>query len=280
MNVSMTDGSLLPVGAETMLAASVVTMIVFEAAVRLVRRRRIPLAESARSAAIGAGYLAIRVVLSWTGALALYVWLYEHAHLLNLSWRSPMVWAAYWAVGEFAQYWVHRAEHRVRVLWCSHLVHHSSEDFSFITAVRMPWTDIAYKPLTGVWAPLLGFPPLMYPVMGALSLMLGQLQHSSLIGRLGWLDRVLMTPSNHRVHHASNRLYLDRNFGGSTVIWDKLFGTYQAETETPSFGLAHPLPVTSTLRIAAGGYPELLKDLSTVSGGRAKLALCAAPPAA
>jgi hypothetical protein len=109
--------------------------------------------------------------------------------------------------------------------------------------------------------------------------MFGQLQHTSLIGRLGWLDRVLMTPSNHRVHHASNRLYLDRNFGGSTVIWDHVFGTYQAETETPRFGLVHPLPSSGTLRIAAGGYPELLRDLAAVSGGRAKLAMCVGPPA-
>lgn len=278
MNLSVEPGSLLPVGANTMLAASVVSMVVFEAAVRVARGRRIPFADDARSALIGLGYLAIRVVLSWTGALAIYIWLYDHFRLLDLSWHSPAVWVAYWAVGEFVEYWVHRAEHRARVLWCSHLVHHSSEDFSFTTAVRMPWTDIAYKPLTGLWAPLLGFPPIIYPVMGALSLMFGQLQHTSLIGRLGWLDRVVMTPSNHRVHHASNPLYLDRNFGGSTVIWDHVFGTYQPETETPRFGLVHPLPSSRTLRIAAGGYPELFKDLAAASGGRAKLAICAGPP--
>jgi sterol desaturase/sphingolipid hydroxylase (fatty acid hydroxylase superfamily) len=271
-------GSLLPVGANTVLAVSVVSMIIVEAIVHTVRGRRIPVGDSGRSAVIGLGYLAIRVVAARSVAFAFYIWLYTHARLFDLSWRSPAVWVGFWIVGDFTYYWIHRAEHVVRVLWCSHLVHHSSEDFSFTTAVRMPWTDVFYKPVTGLWAPLIGFPPVMYPVMGALSLMIGQLQHTRLIGRLGPLDKVLMTPSNHRVHHASNPVYIDKNFGGHTAIWDQLFGTYQAEAEEPRYGLTHPLSSTSTLAIVAGGYPELFHDMLSAPSTRARLALCVGRP--
>jgi sterol desaturase/sphingolipid hydroxylase (fatty acid hydroxylase superfamily) len=271
-------GSLLPVGANTLLAASVLSMIIIEILIYTIRGPRMPLGDSGRSALVGLGYLAIRVIAARSVAFALYIWLYLHFRLFDLSWRSPAVWFVYWIIGEFTYYWIHRAEHLVRVLWCSHLVHHSSEEFSFTTAVRMPWTDVFYKPVTGLWAPLIGFPPPMYPVMGALSLMIGQLQHTKLIGRLGRLDSVLMTPSNHRVHHASNSIYIDKNFGGHTVIWDRVFGTYRPETETPRYGLTHPLSSNSTLAIVAGGYPDLIRDLRTAGGPLAGLALCTGRP--
>ncbi len=274
----MNPPSLLPVNATYVLAAVVVTMIVVELAVQAGRGQRIPVADSSRSAVIGLGYLGVRLVASSAIGLAAYLWLYQHARLFDLSWRRPWVWLAYWVIGDFAYYWVHRAEHRVRVLWCSHLVHHSSENFSFTTAVRMPWTEVFYKPLTGLWAPLLGFPPIMYPVMGAFSLIVGQLQHTELIGRLGPLDRVLMTPSNHRVHHASNPRYLDRNFGGHTAVWDHLFATFEPETERPRYGLTRPLAARSPLTIVAGGYPELARDLRARPGAGARLTTCLGPP--
>jgi alkylglycerol monooxygenase len=264
--------------ANVMLAASVVTMIVAEVVIRLVRRRSVAWADSVTSATIGLGYLAIRIAASHTAAFAFYVWVYRNLRVFDLSWRSPAVWLGFWLVGDFVYYWVHRAEHRVRILWCTHLVHHSSEDFSFTTAVRMPWTDILYKPITGLWAPLLGFPPVLYPVAGAVSLMLGQLQHTDLIGRLGVLDRLFVTPSNHRVHHASNRRYIDRNFGGSSVVWDRLFRTYEPETETPRYGLVHPLAARTPWGISAGGYPSLLRDVRATPGLRARVALCVGAP--
>jgi alkylglycerol monooxygenase len=273
--------SLLPVNTDVLLASSVVTMIVVEAVVRARRRLRVDALDSINSMTIGLGYLGIQVAAGKMVAFGAYLWVFDHLRLFTLPWQSPAVWLGYWIVGEFASYWIHRCEHRVRVLWASHQVHHSSEDFSFTTAVRMPWTEMVYKPLTGLWAPLLGFPPIMYPVMGAISLMIGQLQHTSLIGRLGPLERVLMTPSNHRVHHASNPGYLDRNFGGHSVIFDRLFGTYVAESpaEPPVYGLTHPVAATSPLGLVAGGFPQLARDLRRAPGARAKLALCVGPPA-
>jgi len=276
----MPDPPLLPVDANLLLAASVVTMIVIEGIVRARRCIAVDRRDSASSMTIGLGYLGIQVVGAKLVGFGAYLWVFDRFRLFDLSWRSPAVWAAFWFVGELAQYWLHRAEHRVRILWACHQVHHSSKDFSFTTAVRMPWTEVAFKPITGLWAPLLGFPPIMYPVMGALGLMVGQLQHTSLIGKLGPLDRILMTPSNHRVHHASNPQYLDRNFGGSSVLFDRLFGTYVPERSDvpPVFGLAHDETRPGTLGIVAGGFPRLLSDLRATTGARAKLAVCAGPP--
>jgi sterol desaturase/sphingolipid hydroxylase (fatty acid hydroxylase superfamily) len=273
--------SLLPVDADIVLAASILMMIVVEVVTRLVRRRRIDASDSVNSMTIGLGYFAIGAVFGKIVAFGAYLWVFEHLALFDLSWRLPLVWFGYWIVGDFFSYWIHRAEHRIRVLWCSHQVHHSSTDFSFTTAVRMPWTEMLYKPLTGLWAPLLGFPPIMYPVMGALSLMVGQLQHTDLIGRLGPLDRWLMTPSNHRVHHASNQPYLDRNFGGHTVIFDRLFGTFQPELAAvvPVYGLTHPTVADSPLAVVAGGFPALVRDGVRTRSARHALALCLARPA-
>jgi alkylglycerol monooxygenase len=274
--------SLLPVNTDVLLASSVVTMIVVEAAVRVRRRLRVDRRDAINSMTIGLGYLGIQVAAGKLVAFGAYLWVFDHLRLFSLSARSPLTWIGYWLVGEMASYWIHRAEHRVRALWASHQVHHSSEDFSFTTAVRMPWTEMAYKPLTGLWAPLLGFPPIIYPVMGAVSLMVGQLQHTTLIGRLGPLERILMTPSNHRVHHASNARYLDRNFGGHTVLFDRLFGTWVAESpaEAPVYGLTHPVTATGPLGVVAGGFPRLWQDLRSTPGLRAKVALCAGPPTA
>jgi sterol desaturase/sphingolipid hydroxylase (fatty acid hydroxylase superfamily) len=274
--------SLLPVDANTVLAVSIVALILVEVGARVLRGRRVDASDSVDSMTVGLGYFAIGAVFGKVVAFGLYLWVFEHVAVFELSWRTPLVWLAYWIVGDFFSYWIHRAEHRARVLWASHQVHHSSEDFSFTTAVRMPWTEMLYKPVTGLWAPLLGFPPIMYPVMGALSLMVGQLQHTDLIGRLGRADRWLMTPSNHRVHHASNGPYLDRNFGGHTVIFDRLFGTYQAELAdvTPVYGLTHPVAAGGALTIVAGGFPALIRDVARVRSVRGALALCVAPPAA
>jgi alkylglycerol monooxygenase len=274
--------SLLPVDANIVLAASIIALIVVEIGARLVRGRRIDASDSVDSMTVGLGYFAIGAVFGKVVAFGLYLWVFQHLAVFELSWRTPLVWFGYWIVGDFFSYWIHRAEHRIRVLWASHQVHHSSEDFSFTTAVRMPWTEMLYKPVTGLWAPLLGFPPIMYPVMGALSLMVGQLQHTDLIGRLGRADHWLMTPSNHRVHHASNGPYLDRNFGGHTVIFDRLFGTYQPELAdvAPVYGLTHPVEARTALTVVAGGFPALGRDLADAGSVRRAVALCLAPPAA
>ena len=112
--------------------------------------------------------------------------------------------------------------------------------------------------------------------------MVGQLQHTDLIARLGPPDRWLMTPSNHRVHHASNGGYLDRNFGGHSVVWDRAFGTYQPELAevSPTYGLTHPVEADTPLALVAGGFPDLAADLARADSLRSRLAICVGPPSA
>jgi sterol desaturase/sphingolipid hydroxylase (fatty acid hydroxylase superfamily) len=190
----------------------------------------------------------------------MYASIYENVAPWHLDARNPVVWFAYWLVGDFAYYWVHRAEHEYPVLWASHVVHHSAEDFGFTTAVRMPPTEIVYKAVTGLWAPLLGFPPALYAAMTASGLIAGQLQHSRMVGRMGWFDRWFATPSNHRVHHGSNPRYLDKNFGGRTMVWDRMFGTYEPETEPVRYGATEALESDGVWGTILGGYPRLVRE--------------------
>ncbi|MFZ4584827.1 MAG: sterol desaturase family protein [Acidimicrobiia bacterium] len=262
-----------------MLFVSVAAMIAVEIAIELRRTRSVDLRDRANSIANGAAYLVVKVIAGKALALAGFFYLFDHYRLFTLDAGNPLHWIAAWMVGDFFYYWIHRAEHRVRILWATHCVHHSSEEFSFTTAVRMPWTEVFYKPITGIWAPLIGVNPTMGAVMGALTLMIGQLQHTKLIGSLGPLDWFLQTPSNHRVHHARNAQYIDKNFGGTTMIWDRLFGTYEPEVETPVYGLTHPIESTNPLRISVGGYPELFRDLRTAGTFGERVRLCVAAPA-
>ena len=270
-------GSLVPVNANVVLFASVLSLVLVELVVS-VRADRWNRRDSTTSVGVGLGYLALKVATAGSAAVAAYIWLYRNVGIFDWSWRSPLTWLAYWLIGDFAYYWIHRAEHRVAVLWASHQVHHSAESLTFVTAVRMPWTEVFYKPFTGLWAPLLGFPPIMYPVMGAFSLMIGQLQHTEMITRLGWLDRWFTTPSNHRVHHASNRQYLDKNFGGHTMIWDRLFGTYEPEVEAPRYGMTVPLTDQRVRRVVLGGYPQLIRSLRGAESLRQAGRVALAPP--
>jgi sterol desaturase/sphingolipid hydroxylase (fatty acid hydroxylase superfamily) len=269
----------LPMAATIALFSSVVVMIAVEITLDLVRRRRIDVRDSANSMSIGLGYLGVKIILGKALAFASFLYLYDHYRLFTFDIGNSLHWIAAWLVGDFVYYWIHRSEHRVRVLWCTHLVHHSSKEFSFTTAVRMPWTEVLYKPITGLWAPLLGVHPAMAAVMGAIALMIGQLQHTKLIGRLGLLDRILTTPSNHRVHHASDAQYLDKNFGGSTMMWDHLFGTYAPERATPTYGLTHDLEAKTPLGIVAGGYPQLVRDVRATTGARNRMRMCLGRPA-
>ncbi len=248
-----------------------------ELALRAWRGISIDPRETAVSAVVGAAWFAVKGMAGYAGVIAVYTWISRWVPW-QMSIGNPLTWIAYLLIGDFAYYWVHRAEHSVGVLWASHVVHHSAEDFGFTTAVRMPPTEILYKPLTGLWAPLLGFPPAMYAPMAAWGLIFGQMQHTRLVGRLPRLDRWVATPSNHRVHHGTNPRYLDRNFGGQTMIWDRLFGTYEPEGEQVRFGATEPLANRGVTGTIAGGYPALACRVAATAGWRSKIAVALARP--
>jgi len=148
---------------------------------------------------------------------------------------------------DFLWYWYHRLAHEINLLWAVHVVHHQSEDFNYTVSARITLMQAFVR--TCFWAvlPLLGFPASMITTMLLIHGIYPFFIHTRLIGKLGILEYILVTPSHHRVHHASNEKYLDKNYGDVFIIWDKLFGTFQKEEEEPVYGLTKPLNTYSFL---------------------------------
>ncbi|MDP9134529.1 MAG: sterol desaturase family protein, partial [Actinomycetota bacterium] len=146
-------------------------------------------------------------------------------------------WVLLFLADDLAYYWFHRVSHVSRVFWASHVVHHSSEHYNLSTALRQTWVPMTYLPF---WLPLLlvGFPPWMVLLAQSWSLIYQFGLHTERIGRLPrLLEAVLNTPSHHRVHHGANEQYLDRNYGGILIVWDRLFGSFIPESERVRYGL-------------------------------------------
>ncbi|MEZ5668637.1 MAG: sterol desaturase family protein [Alphaproteobacteria bacterium] len=194
------------------------------------------------------------------------------------DWR---VWAGGFLLVEFAYYWFHRFSHRVRWLWATHAVHHTPEEFTLLAAARLGWTNV----LSGGWLlylPLVaaGFPPTVIAALIGANLSYQFLLHTEAVGRLGPLEWVLNTPSHHRVHHASNPAYLDRNYGGVLIVFDRLFGTFQAElpAERPRYGLVHGQRSRNPVVIALHEWRNLIGDAVRARSPRQVAATLFGPP--
>jgi alkylglycerol monooxygenase len=169
-----------------------------------------------------------------------YLTLYERARAFTIPFAA-WSWAACFLGVDFLYYWFHRKSHEVNAFWAAHVVHHQSEEYNLTVALRqgafqgaVSWAF--YLPLA-----LLGFPPAMFLTCASLNTLYQFWIHTRLVGRLGPLEAVLSTPSNHRVHHGRNPKYIDRNHGGVLIVWDRIFGTYAAEEEEPVYGITTPL---------------------------------------
>lgn len=203
--------------------------------------------------------------------LALLVWAHRLATVpLNTLWG----WAAVFVGVELAYYWMHRLSHEVRWLWASHIVHHTPEHIHLASAFRLGATEI----FSGNWLfyfPLywLGLNPLAVAGMQALNLSYQFWLHTDLIGRLGPFEWLFNTPSHHRVHHASNGEYVDRNYGGILIVWDRLFGTFADERpETPIvYGLVHPVGSLNPLVIAFHEWGSMARDFARARSWPARL---------
>jgi alkylglycerol monooxygenase len=154
-----------------------------------------------------------------------------------------LLWLVAMLAWDFCYYWSHRCGHEVSILWASHAVHHQSEDYNLSTALRQTSTGFLFNWIFYLPLFLVGFPPEVLITANSLNLIYQFWVHTQHIGKLGVLDRILVTPSNHRVHHAQNQKYIDRNYGGILVLWDRLFGSFQEELddEPVVFGVRKPL---------------------------------------
>lgn len=164
-------------------------------------------------------------------------------------------------VADFTYYWMHRCEHTVRLFWANHAVHHSSPEFNFSTALRISWIDALVSWLFFVPMVLIGFSAVETIVGMIVGLAYQSWIHTEKIGKLGWLDGIFNTPSVHRVHHGTNPQYIDRNFGGILIVWDRLFGTYQRENEKVDYGILPPVGSSNPLVINFAEYAAILRDL-------------------
>ncbi|MEP6849308.1 MAG: sterol desaturase family protein, partial [Acidobacteriota bacterium] len=186
----------------------------------------------------------------------LYTFLYD---LAPYKFPADAWWtyALLFFLDDFAYYWFHRACHEVRFLWNFHVVHHSSEHFNLSVAVRQSWFQgvahwIFYAPLM-----LLGFAPWMQITVHGFNLLWQFWIHTPFVKKIGPLEYVLNTPSHHRVHHGVNDEYLDRNYAGVFIIWDRLFGSYTEERETPRYGIIKPINSRNLLWINSHGWFEM-----------------------
>ena len=175
-------------------------------------------------------------------------------------------WLACFIGQEFCYYWYHRAAHRVRWFWCTHAIHHSPNQLNLSAAYRFGWTGrLTGSLLFFMLAPLLGMPPRIILMLLSLNLLYQFWLHATWIPRLGPLEWILNTPSAHRVHHAANLEYLDGNYGGVLIIFDRLFGTYLPEkADVPCrFGLVKPVQSYNLLTIELAHWQALLRDLQS-----------------
>ncbi len=188
--------------------------------------------DTATSLSLGVGSLIVETPYKAATA-GLYLWVGSH-RLVDLG-DGPWAFAAAMLAVDFAYYWFHRLHHEVRLLWASHVPHHSSQRYNLSTALRQTWTPITGLPF---YLPLaLVFTPAQIATAFGVNLLYQFWIHTELIGRLGSAEWVLNTPSHHRVHHGANVQYLDRNYGGILILWDRWFGTFEPEGERARYGL-------------------------------------------
>jgi sterol desaturase/sphingolipid hydroxylase (fatty acid hydroxylase superfamily) len=179
---------------------------------------------------------------------------------------------------DFFDYWLHRTEHESAIFWAAHVVHHQSEQFNLSVALRQVTTEpilgfIFYLPLA-----LMGIPPELFTITTFIVLFYQFWVHTEHIGKLGWFDRIFDSPSNHRVHHAINPQYIDRNYGSIFVIWDRLFGTYEPEIEPPVYGTVKPFRHLNPIWASCIEYVNVAKKMGQAHGAQETVKAILASP--
>ena len=241
---------------------------------------RMNVPEAIRNFALGAGYQVTELLFAGLIAFPVYAFLYHHRILdLELNWVTGFL--TFLGV-DFCFYWMHRSSHRVRWFWAAHVVHHSSERMNFSTAMRQNATNI----FNGMWLfyvplALIGFNPVWIGIAYALSLVYQFFIHTTVIGTLPpWVEGVFNTPSHHRVHHGRNPGYIDRNYGGTLIIWDRLFGTFVAEDEQapPEYGITRPVHSNNLLVLWTHEYVDLFRAMARPGSPLSRLKHLWKPP--
>ena len=201
-------------------------------------------------------------VLGLALAIVSYSWLLQRVSIFNIDSGWLTYFIAFMAL-DFAGYWVHRFNHEINFMWNNHIIHHSSEEFNLACALRQSISTIVK--LFAVFllpAAIMGVPQNVIAIVAPLHLFAQFWYHTQHIGKMGWLEKIIVTPSHHRVHHAINKEYIDKNYGQIFIFWDKWFGTYQEELDNvkPVYGVTRPVRTWNPIKINFMHMWLLFKD--------------------
>jgi len=213
-----------------------------------------------------------------TALFAGYLWLYGSHRLVTVPSDAAWAWVLCFLGVDFFYYWFHRCSHEVNAGWAAHVVHHQSEEMNLSVALRQGAFQQAFSWVFYLPLAVLGFPPLMFLAVSSFNTLYQFWIHTRLIGRLGPLEWVLNTPSHHRVHHGRNPKYIDRNHGGTLIVWDRLFGTFQAEEEEPVYGITTPLRSWNPIWANLHYWVDLLDEARRTRRWTDRLRLLVKPP--
>jgi alkylglycerol monooxygenase len=204
-------------------------------------------------------------------AIGVYEVLHDNFAFFTLDNTTWWYWVTLFLLVDVAYYWAHRMSHEINLFWGGHVVHHQSEDYNLSVALRQSSLQVIWTFAYNLPIALLGFNTLDFALMSALNTLYQFWIHTETIGKLGWLEYVFNTPSHHRVHHGRDPKYIDKNHAGSLIIWDKMFGTFQAEEEKPTYGITKPINSWNAAFANVCHYIEMGKDLKRIPSWKDKL---------
>lgn len=255
-----------------------IALLVLEAVLDAIMRRDLyQLKDTAASLAMGTGNVLIGL---FTKLMVFGIFTGVHRFAIFKIGYQWWAWLILFFAEDFSYYWFHRTSHQCRLFWASHVVHHSSQRYNLGTALRQTWTGGLMSFVFWLWLPLIGFAPIMVLTMQSISLLYQFWIHTELVRSMGPMESVLNTPSHHRVHHASNARYIDRNHAGTLILWDRLFGSFEPEDmhDPPVYGLTKNINTYNPLRIAFHEWIDIWNDLRRAANWKQRLLSVFGPP--
>tara|TARA_Y100001970_G_C14190321_1_gene834969 strand:- start:623 stop:1924 length:1302 start_codon:yes stop_codon:yes gene_type:complete len=210
-----------------------------------------------------------------------YTYVAEEFNLSLLNSTETWVWVTAFFMYDLCYYWMHRLHHEIKIFWATHVVHHHGEEFNLSTAMRQTSTGFLWKWVFFLPMFLIGIPPNVFVTVAGINLIYQFWVHTEHIGKLGVLEYIFITPSNHRIHHAQNDDYLDANYGGVFIIWDRIFGTYIDERDDlkPVYGTVKPLKTFNPLWANIEVFYQMFLDSYHTKKWKDKIRVWFSPPA-
>ncbi len=218
---------------------------------------------------IGIGILSAVVIFSTTGFFLGFLYFLSKYAWMDIQ-PSIGSWIALFFICDISYYFIHLLSHKVRFLWASHMLHHSSHKLNYTTVFRGPVIYLSFRLIFWIPMVLIGFPPAMIIITDTAIQLYTVFTHTTTIGRLGFLELIFNTPAHHRLHHSSNEEYIDRNFAGVLIIWDRIFGTLARETAKPVFGLHETKGIYNPIRLILLEWRAMADDVASAPTLRGK----------